>query len=523
MNLFAFTRILLACILVATLGACGSLPEQRARTPEKVGAADPTTVLAKVAQASTPPGEHSGFRLMPLGVYSFDARIQLAQRAQRSLVLQYYQIENDEVGRLLLQTVREAALRGVQVRVLVDDLYTVNSQQLLLALSKTPNISVRLFNPFCCGRDGFLTRFAASPLDVARLNHRMHNKLFIADGVMAIVGGRNIANEYFVLSETQNFIDMDVLIVGKVVPQLETIFYAYWNSIQVWPVADIVSAKGDRPVVEADFDVAVTRARPLPKLMFPTSDILGYGPIKEELDEGRLGLLWGHAVAIADPPSKPATMTAQEAIATSVTMTVWEMMRDAKREIDLSSPYLVPGDRGVMAIRAMTDGNVKVTLMTNSLAANDEPLVHTGYARYRERLLRSGVELYELSPKRTTADMRFDDFGKSLGRLHAKTLAIDGTRIYLGSMNLDPRSATQNTEMGVVVDSPELARELLRIFNVSKLQNSYRVRFAEDGVTLRWSTRDGQKEVDYSSEPEASLTQKLYYWLMSPLMPESLL
>lgn len=460
---------------------------------------------------------------MPLGVYSFDARIQLAQRAQRSLVLQYYQIENDEVGRLLLQTVREAALRGVQVRVLVDDLYTVNSQQLLLALSKTPNISVRLFNPFCCGRDGFLTRFAASPLDVARLNHRMHNKLFIADGVMAIVGGRNIANEYFVLSETQNFIDMDVLIVGKVVPQLETIFYAYWNSIQVWPVAAIVSAKGDRPVVEADFDVAVRRARPLPKLMFPTSDILGYGPIKEELDEGRLGLLWGHAVAIADPPSKPATMTAQEAIATSVTMTVWEMMRDAKREIDLSSPYLVPGDRGVMAIRAMTDRNVKVTLMTNSLAANDEPLVHTGYARYRERLLRSGVELYELSPKRTTADMRFDDFGKSLGRLHAKTLAIDGTRIYLGSMNLDPRSATQNTEMGVVVDSPELARELLRIFNVSKLQNSYRVRFAEDGVTLRWSTRDGQKEVDYSSEPEASLTQKLYYWLMSPLMPESLL
>ncbi|MDM0033639.1 phospholipase D family protein [Variovorax sp. J22P271] len=523
MNSCVVVRFLLACALVSILGACGSLPQQRARAPEQAEVPDATTLLARVAEASTPPGEHSGFRLMPLGVYSLDARIQLAQRAQRSLVLQYYQIENDEVGRLLLRTVREAALRGVQVRVLVDDLYTVNSQQLLLALSRTPNVSVRLFNPFCCGRDGFLGRFAASPLDATRLNHRMHNKLFIADGVMAIVGGRNIANEYFVLSEAQNFIDMDALIVGKVVPQLETIFYAYWNSVQVWPVADIVTAQGDRSPGDAGFDARVEMAKPLPKLMLPPSDILGYGPIAEELDDGRIGLLWGHAAAIADPPTKPATMTAQEAVATSVTMTVWELMRDARQQVDLSSPYLVPGDRGVMAIRALTDRHVKVTLLTNSLAANDEPLVHTGYARYREGLLRSGAALYELSPKRTSAGMRLDDFGKSLGRLHAKTLAIDGTRIYLGSMNLDPRSATQNTEMGVVVESPELARELLRIFDVSRLQNSYRVQFAEDGVTLRWSTRDDQKEVVHASEPEASLVQKLYYLLMSPFMPESLL
>ncbi|MDM0019493.1 phospholipase D family protein [Variovorax saccharolyticus] len=523
MNPSFLFRFLLACTCLATLGACGSLPEQRARAAEQAEAADGTTLLARIAHASTPPGAHSGFRLMPLGVYSLDARIQLAQRAQRSLVLQYYQLENDEVGRLLLRTVREAALRGVQVRILVDDLYTANSQHLLLALSRTPNVSVRVFNPFCCGRDGFLTRFAASPLDVARLNHRMHNKLFIADGVMAIVGGRNIANEYFVLSEAQNFIDMDALIVGKVVPQLETIFYAYWNSVQVWPISEIVGAEGGHRPVDVDFDDRIAMTKPLPKLMLPASDILGYGPITEELEDGRLGLLWGHAVAIADPPTKPATMTAQEAIATSVTMTVWEMMRDAKHQVDLSSPYLVPGDRGVMAIQAMTDRNVKVTLLTNSLAANDEPLVHTGYARYRERLLRSGADLYELSPKRTTAGMRFDDFGKSLGRLHAKTLAIDRTRVYLGSMNLDPRSATQNTEMGVVVESPELARELLRIFNVSRIQNSYRVLFADDGVSLRWSTREGQKEEIYSSEPEASLMQKLYYLLMSPFMPESLL
>ncbi|MDM0066616.1 phospholipase D-like domain-containing protein [Variovorax sp. J31P207] len=291
MKLFVLVRFLFACTLLATLGACGSLPDPRARDSEQAEAPDGKTTLAKVAQASTPPGEHSGFRLMPLGVYSLDARIQLAQRAQRSLVLQYYQLENDEVGRLLLRTVREAALRGVQVRILVDDLYTANSQQLLLALSRTPNISVRLFNPFCCGRDGFLSRFAASPLDVTRLNHRMHNKLFIADGVMAIVGGRNIANEYFVLSDTQNFIDMDALIVGKVVLQLETIFYAYWNSVQVWPIADIVSAKVENSLVDVDFAARIEMAKPLPKLMLPKSDILGYGPISGELNDGRLGLL----------------------------------------------------------------------------------------------------------------------------------------------------------------------------------------------------------------------------------------
>ncbi len=188
-------RAVLATAVVALLGACGTLPPPRERPAVQSTAADPSTSLAKVVAASTPPGEHSGFRLMPLGVYSLDARIQLAQRAERSLVVQYYQLENDAVGRLLLRSLREAAQRGVKVRVLVDDLYTAKSQQLLLALSETPNVDVRLYNPFCCGRNGLLSRFVASPSEIGRLNHRMHNKLFIADGTMAVVGGRNIADD----------------------------------------------------------------------------------------------------------------------------------------------------------------------------------------------------------------------------------------------------------------------------------------------------------------------------------------
>lgn len=516
-------RIALLCALAAGLGACGSLPPARERPAEHAAPADPSTTLAKIVAASTPPDEHSGFRLMPLGVFSLDARIQLAQRAERSLVVQYYQLENDAVGRLLMRSLREAAARGVKVRVLVDDLYTAKSQYLLLALSQTPNVDVRLFNPFCCGRDGFLSRFVASPHEIYRLNHRMHNKLFIADGVMAVVGGRNIADEYFVLSEAQNFIDMDAVVVGKVLPQLEAIFDAYWNSAQVWPIEDIVRGEGGPTPGTAEFDAWVGMAAPPPKIVLPPADILGYGPIGEELDEGRMGLLWGWANAVADPPTKPTTMTADEALATSVTMRMWTILLDAKTEVQMTSPYLVPGDKGMAAFEALAQRKVKLVLLTNSLAANDEPLVHTGYVRYRERLLRAGADLYELSPERTTASKRFGSFGTSLGRLHAKTAAIDRTRLLIGSANLDPRSATQNTEMGVLIDSPQLARELLRVINVSRVQNSYRLRLAKDTGAVEWLTSDGEKEVVLTSEPEATFLQRFYNRLIAPIVPEMLL
>ena len=516
-------RAAAAAALAVLLSACGTLPMPHERPQSNAAAVDATGKLARIVADSTPPGEHSGFRLMPMGVYSLDARVQMAQRAEHSLVAQYYQLENDSTGRLLLRSLREAAARGVSVRILVDDLYTQHSQELLLALANTPNVEVRLFNPFCCGRDGFLSRFLASPSEIARLNHRMHNKLFIADGVMAVVGGRNIADEYFTLSVTQNFIDMDALVVGKVVPQLESIFYGYWNSEQVWPVQEIVTSKEGHKTGAADFDSWIGMAEPAPKLKLPPADILGYGPIAEELDAGKMGLLWGEARAIADPPTKPASMSSDEALSTSVTMKVWGLLMDAKTQVDITSPYLVPGEKGMAAFDDLARRHVKLTLLTNSLAANDEPLVHTGYARYRTRLLQSGADLYELSPERTTASSRFGSFGKSLGRLHAKTAAIDREKIFIGSMNLDPRSATQNTEMGVVVNSPELAREMLRVINISKLQNSYRLRLQQGTENLEWLTNDGEKEMILTTEPESGFFKRLYNRVIAPFVPEMLL
>lgn len=485
---------------------------------------DQSTALAKIVSASSPPEEHTGFRLMPLGVYSLDARIELAKRAQRSLDVQYYVFENDGTGRLLMRHLKEAALRGVRVRLLVDDLYTVNSQQLLLALSATPNVEVRLFNPFCCGRNGLVSRFAASPLEIGRLNHRMHNKLFLADGVIGVAGGRNIADEYFTLNTSQNFVDMDAMFMGKMVPQLEGIFDDYWNSEEVYPIASIVAPYAGKTAMVRDFDQQVDMAAAPPKVVLPPTDVLGYGPIGEELDAGRIGMIWGKANAVADPPAKLRSMSADEAFATSVTARVWAQLMEAKSEVYMTSPYLVPGERGMEAIEELRSRDVKVTLLTNSLAANDEPLVHGGYARYRERLLQSGVDLYELSPARTTKNKRLGTFGTSLGRLHAKTAVLDRQQVLLGSVNLDPRSATSNTELGMLIYSPQLAREMLRVINISKLESAYRLRLAEaDRDEIEWLSMDENGEVVLYYEPESTWSQRLYNRLLSPLVPEDLL
>ena len=327
---------------------------------------------------------------MPHGFYSLDARIELARRAQHSLDLQYYHIHNDKTGRLLLRNVRDAALRGVRVRLLVDDLYTTGGDELFIGLAAFPNVEVRLFNPFCCGRGSLLGKYTASLADFGRLNRRMHNKLFIADGAIVVAGGRNIADEYFMRSASDNFVDMDAFIVGAVVPQLAGIFDTYWNSPQVYPVQSIIRTDLDREALRRHFDSLVDEGEQMMSLALPPIDILGYGPISEDLDAGRLGLIWGKAVAFADSPAKVTATSDEMARSMSVSMNVMDRVMASTDEVVIVSPYFIPGRMGVRAFGDLRKRNVKVTILTNSLGSNDEPLVHTGYARYRVELLKSG-------------------------------------------------------------------------------------------------------------------------------------
>jgi len=510
----------LALLLPFVLAACGTLPTQPPRPPTTTLAPAPDSPLVQLAQGSVPSPEATGFRLMPLGAFSLDARLQLAQRAKYSLDVQYYLIQDDKTGRLLLRNLRDAALRGVRVRLLVDDLYTSGADPLFVGLAAFPNVEVRLFNPFCCGRSSLTTKYLASLGDFHRLNHRMHNKLFIADSAIAVTGGRNIADEYFMRSARENFVDMDSFLVGAVVPELSHIFDSFWNSPQVYPAAAIIGDELSRDDRQRDFNQRVDDGEQMTALTLPPFDILGYGPIGEDIAAGRLGLIWGKASAFADPPGKVEALTEEQARAMSVTKSVLDLVMASKSDVVVSSPYFIPGARGIAAIAKLHERNVHMTILTNSLASNDEPLVHTGYAHYRADMLKSGVDLYELSPTRIKRNKRLMLPGLSLGRLHAKTVVIDRKLVFIGSMNLDPRSASTNTEVGIIAESPELAREVIRVIQISKLQSAYRLRLAPDGKNLEWLSSDGDKEIVLSEEPDTTTLMRLENMLLAPLVPE---
>jgi putative cardiolipin synthase len=254
----------------------------------------------------------------------------------------------------------------------------------------------------------------------------------------------------------------------------------------------------------------------------PPNDILGYGPITEDLETGRLGLEWGMANAFADSPDKVSAMTTEEARSMSVTMNVFDLVIAARKEVVFSSPYFVPGKTGVEALSDLCRRDVKITILTNSLASNDEAVVHAGYARYRPELLRAGVDLYELSATRVLLNQRLDVAipGTSVGRLHAKTAVIDGSIVFLGSMNLDPRSDSINTELGVIVRNTELAHEVTRVINISKLQSAYRLRLGADGNSLEWLTKDDNGELVLHTEPDTTFMLRLQSVLFSPFVPE---
>ncbi|MBC8055506.1 MAG: phospholipase D family protein [Rhizobiales bacterium] len=511
-----------ALAAAALLVGCGTLPtiDREAIASEAIPLSTSTT-LGRIAQGSQPAPELSGFRLMPLGLFSLDTRVQLARRAEASLDVQYYQFEHDETGRWLLRALRDAAERGVRVRLLIDDLYTGGQDPLWHAFAAHKNVQVRLFNPFVNARTrGQLGRFIAAAHEWSRVNHRMHNKLLIADGAMAVIGGRNVANEYYLRGASENYIDVDAFATGWIVPPLAFHFDRYWNSAAVYPLDAITRSELAPAELRARFEDATGPAKTPPPQELPSNDILGYGPIADDLDVGRLGLIWGEAFVFADHPDKPFDgSVGGEPLDTSVTFNLFEVIRAAKTEVVASSPYFVPGELSLNMLRDLRKKGVAVTVMTNSLASTDEPIVHVGYSAHREELLQMGVELYELSSSRIKSNDRPFLFGKSLGRLHAKLAVIDRTGLFIGSMNLDPRSASINTELGAVVISPQLSKELLRIIDIDRLLSAYRVRLKPGGKGLEWISNDGEKEVILTEEPDSTPWLRLKSWLLTPFVP----
>ena len=517
---------LIVAMLLVLLGGCASFAVvDRAAIASTAIGLSKDTELGRIASSYDPGELKSGFRLMPLGPFSLDTRIELARRAQVSLDVQYYHIENDETGRWLMRALRDAAERGVRVRLLVDDFYLGGQDELFLALAAHKNVEVRIFNPFCCLREhGKAVRYIASVGDWKRVNHRMHNKLFVADGAMAVIGGRNVANEYYLRSKVDNFIDIDAFAVGFIVAPAQALFDRYWNALAVYPIHAVTRSALSDQALRRKFELVTGPQNTPPPEPLPATDILGYGPISEDLRRGRLSLIWAYAYIFADHPDKPFEGAAGgNLMETSVTYNVFEALRKAKTEVVVSSPYLVPGKEGMALIHELRTRNVNVVMMTNSLGATDEPVVHLGYYDYRDPMLDAGVELYEISSSRIKRNMRKNLFSSSLGRLHAKLAVVDQKTIFVGSMNLDPRSATINTELGAVIASPELAGELLQVIDIDRLQSAYRVRRTADGQGIEWVILDDGQEMVLTEEPDSTFWLRLKLRVLSPLIPEDLL
>jgi putative cardiolipin synthase len=516
-------RGLLAIALVALLAACASpLPGIERPVSHAVAATDETALgaLARRAHAAQPQPQASGFRALPQAPFALDARVELMRRAQRSLDVQYYLIGQDQVGHLLLHELAAAAARGVRVRLLVDDYYTLGQDAHLLALAAQALAEVRLFNPFAAGRGSALGRTLQMAGDFRRLNHRMHNKLLIADGAMAIFGGRNMADEYFQRHGDANFLDFDLLAIGPVIDELGALFDRYWNSVHALPVQALVAspddaAGGDRPRSDA-------MHRP-PAVALPPADLYGDPPLGTDLDRGLPRLIWAPAQAHADTPAKVTFERRDGRFDTTVAHRTIESLRGARSEFVLVSPYFIPGARGLELLRAARQKGVTVRVLTNSLAATDEPLVAAAYGRYRVPLLQAGVELIELSPAQMRADARVrTHLGESKSSLHAKLAVIDRQTVWIGSMNLDPRSAWTNTELGVRIDSTELAERIGALPTLTAGRGAYRLRLGADGASLQWQAV-ADDAGPLASEPESGLWQRLKLKLLSLFVAEDLL
>jgi putative cardiolipin synthase len=482
------------------MAGCATLPSGADRPPSRAftDTADTRLGRALAPLVAAHPGR-TGVHALDNARDAFAARVLLARAAQRSLDVQYYIWRADTSGGLLAGELLQAAERGVRVRLLLDDNTTRGMDQALAALDAHANVEVRLFNPYA-NRSWRLGEMAT---DFARINRRMHNKSFTADNQAAIVGGRNVGNEYFGADSPVAFADLDVLAVGAVVPDISAGFDAYWNSESAYPASSLISPRTALQEGAPQRDDEASRYL----------EAVRATALVEKLLQGSLQLEWASARLLQDDPAK--VLHPPERTDLHLLPRLEAAIGTPAREMDLVSPYFVPTKEGTAALSALAARGVKVRVLTNSLAATDVSPVHAGYAKYREKLLRAGVALYEAKPHvENKGEQRGSD-----ASLHAKTFAVDRRQIFVGSFNFDPRSARLNTEMGVAVASPALAARLSEAMDRGLREIAYEVRLSPDGGGLEWT--DGG--VRYTSEPGAGVFKRLWIAFLSLLPIEWLL
>lgn len=493
----------LAALLTLT-GCAPTLNLEAARTPSYATSIQTPTPLRSQLALHLPAGQ-SGFHLLAEGKAALAARLALAQHATRTLDVQYYLFHNDTTGKLVASTLLAAAERGVRVRLLIDDIDTADKEMGLATLNAHPNIQIRLFNPFHTRSANIFVRGWQALSDSVRLNRRMHNKVFIADNQLGITGGRNIGDEYFDAHDEFTFVDLDVLAAGAIVDNMSQSFDQYWNNNSAVPASALPVSKGEIRLQRAthilqqlsakllggELGSALTVADPLPKLL-----------------SGEIPWNIAQADLIVDPPDKvlhPDHLTSTLMIGQLAGLWV-----DPTRRALIVSPYFVPGPFGMAYFRYWRHLGVQIDVLTNAYAASDVPVVHAGYANYRIPLLENGINLHELKPVAEPTGGRLRNLGSGSSRasLHAKTFVFDDEHVFIGSFNFAPRSALLNTEMGLVIHSHELARQVTAIVeDAMRPERSYQPRLViEKNEPTRLQWRDVHQGTERLSDLEPDTT-----------------
>ncbi|WP_066799878.1 phospholipase D family protein [Moraxella oblonga] len=499
---------LIAFVLILVLTALltyKALPDHGAKSVSEHIKPNPQGAIAShLLPALAKEPQKSGIYPLANSRDAFLARLALIETASQSIDLQYYIYHDDISGRLLSQRLLAAADRGVRVRLLLDDHTMAGMDGVIAALDDHDNIEVRLFNPYM--QRGFRPLGYLS--DFFRLNRRMHNKSLTADSLVSILGGRNIGDEYFEATSGVMFADLDVAVVGKAVDEMASDFDRYWNSKSAYEARSIIGN-----VKAADLSGTSQEAQGY-------IDLLTESAFMKALQAGDLPFVWADATLISDHPDKVIGKRQEDNI---FAKHIAPLMSQAQDELIIVSPYFVPTRQGERMLSTLAGSGKSVHVLTNTLAANDVAVVHSGYAKYRKELLKNGVNLYELKDSATVKPAKvrgvYDGKGASL---HAKTFTVDNRYLYVGSFNFDPRSANLNTELGLLIDNPQLASVLSQKLHEDVRANVYEVKLDDHGKLHWYSQEDGQ-EVVSDKEPQSSLSRRIQVWIASRLPIEWLL
>jgi putative cardiolipin synthase len=514
------TRWTIMVAVIGVLVGCATLPENVQR---KASTAYPDTHDTRIGQRvqtemQMHPGE-SGYLLLGNGLDAFVARVLLTQQAERSIDTQYYMIHDDVVGSLFVDQLYKAAERGVRVRLLVDDIDQQGRDVGTAILDNHPNIEVRIFNPFA-RNTGRIRQYVSG---FGKQTRRAHNKSFTVDNQATILGGRNIGDEYFEADPQMAFVDLDVMAVGPVAGQVSASFDQYWNSALSYPISTLAENPPtpaeitQRKHIFDDFIAGQVDSEYLQHLR--DSDLAN------RIRQGRVTYHWGVGNVVADDPQKLIHDTAETKYHLSEQLAPY--MADIQQELIIFSPYFVPGKSGVAFFKQLRDRGVQVKILTNSLASTDVGIVHAGYARYRHALLRMGVALYELNHNLSREERKAIKKGvidRSKSSLHAKCFVLDRETAFIGSLNLDPRSVVQNTEIGVVLKSAPIAGHIADGFDRQIDKVAFRLELHKEqngSEQLLWhGIVDGEKQI-FNQEPYTDFWKRLGVGFMRLLPIES--